>query len=310
MDRLGLALRVARADHEEVGVARRSRAGRSRGCPPPCGRTRSPRSARPAPSEPLMPALRSATPPCRVEPVLGDVRGHPVGHQVADRLPARRPAAEVARRDLDQRHVEVADRSRPQAGDPTPISLRAQPTRSTAATVASSSTSLGLVPGRQRRRLVAAQDQVQLVVRAALAQRPRACPTCRTAPSRSSSSRDTSKRSSSAVASSAISSRTSAPGSPSSSRCGASPDRHEQHPVQLELDDAPPARRPGGPVRRVERPAEDPRRISGDLLPDLPRALDDELVGGQLAQRRSARAHAASGSSCRSRRPCRRRRRR
>ena len=61
-------------------------------------------------------------------------------------------------------------------------------------------------------------------------------------------------------------------------------------------------------VGRVERPAEQPdARYSG---PDLAVALDQVLERAQLAQRRSARGRAASGSSCRSRRPSRTRRRR
>ena len=162
------------------------------------------------------------------------------------------------------------------------IASRAQSTRSTAATVGELEHPLGLVPARQRRGLVAAQDQRELVVRAALAQRRERVRRCTTGPGRSSSMRDT------------------------SSRC-----RPPRPARQLEPHLRPRVA-PRAPMRRLARPARAPPcrapsctrascaqtrcpRCGGlkapprmpdprHLLPDLPRALDHELVGGELAR--------------------------
>ena len=154
----------------------------------------------------------------------GDVLGHAVRHQVPDRQPFTHPPADRRRGHLDQRHVEVAHVPRPRQPadldpDRVPAPARALEHRHRRQL----QHLLRLVPAAERRRLVPAQDQEQLVVRRLLAQRGERLGGVRgrvLAPPPSATPRSGRRP---ATASSAISSRASAPGSSSISRCGATP---------------------------------------------------------------------------------------
>ena len=203
---------------------------------------------------------------------------------------------------MSRKRIRSAPRSRPSVMQ---IALRDQSCAPRPRSCASSSTCSGSCHVRERRRLVATEDQEELVVGRLARAAARSVSAVYEGPSRSISIRDTRSRSSSAIASSHH----------LEARLGAR--------VVLEL----PVRRPGPPAITTSRsssscahascaqtrwpmcgglnaPPRMPTRKR--LLADLAGAFDHELVGGQLAQRRSARARAASGSSCRSRRPCRR----
>ena len=121
VDRLRLALRVARSRSRRSPCRRRSRAGRSRGCRSPCCPRRSPRSAPPAPRSPgrvrrAHVGERLLRLPCRaVEPVRLDVLDHLVGHQVADR---HRPRRTRRRIELDEESGSAACRGSAPAPPP------------------------------------------------------------------------------------------------------------------------------------------------------------------------------------------------
>ena len=147
---------------------------------------------------------------------------------------------------------------------------------------ASSSTRSGSCQSRQRRGLVAAQDQRELVVRRRLAQRRERVRRVGGAGAVELHARDLQRSGPPPRPARSARAAASGPGSSSSTRWGASPDRHQHHPVELQLDPRLLRADEMSQVRRVERPAED--ADARHLLPDLPRALDHELVGGELAR--------------------------
>jgi hypothetical protein len=95
-----------------------------------------------------------------------DVLDHLVKHQVPDRHAFTHPAPDCRRGNLDQRHVEVAHALRPRHAADLDHDRVAAPAHALEhGQRRLLEHLLGLVPARQRRRLVAAQDQEQLVLR-------------------------------------------------------------------------------------------------------------------------------------------------
>ena len=181
MDRLRLALGVARADHEEVGVGddaaqvdhpdvdRLAVGGDGGDALGQGGGVRASAHAALMPSSPPRVGSPAAA---AVQLARRDVARPPVGDQVADRRALADPPAHRGRRDLDQRHVEVADASAPRSRPILmPIPLRVQLGALDHRHGGVLEHPLGLVPGRQRRGLVSAQDQEQLVLGRLRAQR-------------------------------------------------------------------------------------------------------------------------------------------
>ena len=182
------------------------------------------------------------------------------------------------------------------------------PSRSATASVASPRIASG---SRHAGRLAAmspADDEGQLVLRAAVMQLPSGYRPCTTARpldlerARPRGARRPPRRAGTAPAAPPRRGRRRPP-------CAAAGHRHQHDAVEPELVARLLAPDEVAEVRRVERPAEDADCASSGPR-TWPVALDDVLERAQLAQRRSGRARGASGSSCRSRRPSRTRRRR
>ena len=166
MDRLRLALGVARADDEVVGVARRSRAGRGCGSRPPSCRRRSPRSGSRAPParacRVLVPSPPSGWDRRAVQALRADEVRDLVRHEIADRPPRRPPARAplwTTRRSAACRRTRRSASPADRLLDARPVHLRPLGHRDRR----EPHHLVGLVPPRQRGGLVAAEDQHELV---------------------------------------------------------------------------------------------------------------------------------------------------
>ena len=225
VDRLGLAVGVAGADDEVVGVADARRAGRARRCRSPSCRRPARRSRRRAARRRQRARLMRAAPP-RVEPARARCSRRPRRGRDSGSAGPRRTRRRISRGgDVHPRHLEEANalgRRRGSAGQPLDRSSRRRaPARSATASSASSSIASGSRQRREaarpcRRPTMNVSSSSGVAHAAPAGYRP-----CRTARPRSSSRRDTPRRSSPATASSAHLERGARrPDRPATSLCG------------------------------------------------------------------------------------------
>ena len=248
----------------------------------------------------------------RVQALGGDAAGDGVGHEVADGPPAATRRRIMRRGDVDARHVEEADPlgapARPEMRSRIVVAAHVAARRD--AELGEGEDGLGLAPLGQRVGHVAADDEGQLVLRALRHGAPAGYRPCTTArrvgvdARHARAARRPPRRAGTARR------RCSTPGSSSTSLCGGVPTGTSTHAVEPELVAGLLRADEVADVRRVERPAEEADARHGLTGRGPARRPRPGTCTCTARAARSGRARAASASSCRSRRPCRTRRRR
>ena len=246
-----------------------------------------------------------------VDALLLDEARHRLRHQVAQRPPRGGPLADRRGGDAELRHLQhrrpplgaeaAHHRGDVGVGDPGPSRDREPRQLGHPLRLAPTLEADGGVRPHHEHQLRVALFATQAVPRSH---------TCRTAPRARPRGSRPQKRESSAAASRVIASRCSRPGSSAIRLCGASPVGTSIDLAQLELPERLLGERQVAEVRRVERRAEDADAAAGRATHAPGRRRGRRTCRWSARAGRSARGRAASGSSCRSRRPSRTRSRR